>query len=292
MDVIDFINIMIFMDIDSVRTYLAVAATGGFAMAAERMNVTQSTVSIRIANLEEKLGYKLFWRNRAGARLTPTGERFLDHAREMVRIWEQARGITEKPGDLHSRFYVGCQPMLWERLARPLVSWARKTLPGMALKLETGTSEWMVGELLAGQIDLALMQETPVQATLEGRKIFEEELVLVMRGGKNAGPGAKGYIHIDWGADFADQHRDYYKSQGAHPLWMNDASMALDYLMQNGGSAFLPLVSVRGLISGGELKRVRLRRSFTRPIYAVYSQKYENDIVRRSVTRLRKIAKA
>lgn len=292
MDVIDFFDIMIFMDIDSVKTFLAVAATGGFAMAAERMNVTQSTVSVRIANLEEKLGYKLFWRNRAGARLSATGERFLDHAREMVRIWEQARGITEKPGDLHSRFYVGCQPMLWDHMAKPLVTWARKTLPGMALKLETGTSEWMVGELLSGQLDLALMQETPVQATLEGRKIFEEELVLVMRGVKHAGPGAKGYIHVDWGADFADQHRDYYKMQAIYPLCMNDASMALDYLMHNGGSAFLPLAIVRGRVSAGDFKRVRLRRSFTRPIYAVYSQKYENDIVRRSVARLRKITKA
>lgn len=279
------------MDIDSVRTFLAVAATGGFAMAAERMNVTQSTVSIRIANLEDKLGYKLFWRNRAGARLSVTGERFLDHAREIVRIWEQARGITERPGDLQSQFYIGCQPMLWESLAKPLLVWARKSLPGIALKLEEAPAEWMVSELLSGHLDLALMQETPVQSTLEGRKILEEELVLVMCGVKQAGPGTRGYIYIDWGADFSDQHRDFYKTQGFYPLWMSDAAMALDYLLEQGGSAFLPLPVVRRQIASGELKRLRLRRRFTRPVFAVYSQKYENDVVRKAVARLRKTTK-
>ena len=58
------------MNIEHARTFLAVADTGSFVSAAERLHVTQSTVSARIRALEDLLGRPLFTRNKAGAVLT------------------------------------------------------------------------------------------------------------------------------------------------------------------------------------------------------------------------------
>ena len=54
------------MDTELARTFLTVIATGSFVDAAQRLCVTQSTVSARIQRLEEELGAELFARNKAG----------------------------------------------------------------------------------------------------------------------------------------------------------------------------------------------------------------------------------
>ena len=63
-----------------VETFLDLTKTLNFNHSAERLNVSQSTVSSRIRVLEEQLGTPLFTRGRSGARLTPSGERFQAHA--------------------------------------------------------------------------------------------------------------------------------------------------------------------------------------------------------------------
>ncbi|HMB47704.1 MAG TPA: LysR family transcriptional regulator [Afifellaceae bacterium] len=64
------------MDVTLARTFLAVVETGSFVEAARRVFVTQSTVSMRIKQLEQELGRKLFERSKGGARLTPSGAQF------------------------------------------------------------------------------------------------------------------------------------------------------------------------------------------------------------------------
>src|ERR1039458_3806933 len=79
------------MDTELARTFLAVIAGGSFVGAAQRLDVTQSTVSTRIQRLEETLGAELFVRNKAGTTLTPAGRQFQRHAALLTRTVEQAR---------------------------------------------------------------------------------------------------------------------------------------------------------------------------------------------------------
>ncbi|MEU9401476.1 LysR family transcriptional regulator [Streptomyces sp. NPDC048242] len=78
------------MDLDTVRTFLAVADTGRFREAADELAVTQQAVSKRIAALERVLGVRLFTRTPRGAELTIDGQAFLPHARELSRVAERA----------------------------------------------------------------------------------------------------------------------------------------------------------------------------------------------------------
>jgi DNA-binding transcriptional LysR family regulator len=68
------------MDIDEVRTFLAIAETGGFTRAGQRLHRSQPAISRRIELLERELGATLFERIRGRARLTEAGRTFLPHA--------------------------------------------------------------------------------------------------------------------------------------------------------------------------------------------------------------------
>jgi len=79
------------MDIDLARTFIDIVRTGSFIATAERLHITQTTVTARVHNLEAQLGCRLFVRNRAGARLTEQGERFMRYASQLVQTWDAAR---------------------------------------------------------------------------------------------------------------------------------------------------------------------------------------------------------
>ncbi|MCC5474606.1 LysR family transcriptional regulator [Streptomyces barringtoniae] len=78
------------MDLETVRTFVAVAEAGQFQEAAAELAVTQQAVSKRIAGLERNLGVRLFTRSARGAELTIDGQAFLPHARELLRVAERA----------------------------------------------------------------------------------------------------------------------------------------------------------------------------------------------------------
>ena len=72
------------MEIRQIEAFVAVAETGSFTAAGERVNLTQSTISQQIKALEEELGEALFLRGKRQAQLTEAGERLLPHARLML----------------------------------------------------------------------------------------------------------------------------------------------------------------------------------------------------------------
>jgi DNA-binding transcriptional LysR family regulator len=78
------------VDLDAVRTFVAVADAGQFQEAAADLSITQQAVSKRVAALERDLGTRLFTRTARGARLTVDGEAFLPHARALLRAAERA----------------------------------------------------------------------------------------------------------------------------------------------------------------------------------------------------------
>jgi DNA-binding transcriptional LysR family regulator len=85
------------VDLDAVRTYVAVADAGQFQEAAADLSITQQAVSKRVAALEKDLGVRLFTRTPRGARLTIDGQAFLPHARDLLQAEERA-AASVRPG--------------------------------------------------------------------------------------------------------------------------------------------------------------------------------------------------
>ena len=85
------------MDLEAVRTFVAVSDAGQFSDAAAELSITQQAVSKRIAALEKDLGVRLFTRTARGAELTVDGQAFLPHARELLRAEERAAASVRTP---------------------------------------------------------------------------------------------------------------------------------------------------------------------------------------------------
>ena len=85
------------MNLDAVRTFVAVADAGQFQEAAADLSITQQGVSKRVAALEKDLGVRLFTRTARGAQLTADGQAFLPAARELLHAEERA-AASVRPG--------------------------------------------------------------------------------------------------------------------------------------------------------------------------------------------------
>ncbi|MCB5908804.1 LysR family transcriptional regulator [Streptomyces pinistramenti] len=86
------------MDIEAVRTFVAVVDTGQCQEAAVDLHISQQAVSKRVANLDRTLGVTLFARTARGTRPTLEGQAFLPHAREILRAVERA-AASVRPGE-------------------------------------------------------------------------------------------------------------------------------------------------------------------------------------------------
>src|SRR5262249_56145962 len=77
------------LDLDQLRTFVAISETGSFTRAAEVVFKTQSAVSMQMRRLEERIAKPIFVRDGRLSKLTEEGERLLGYARRMVRLSEE-----------------------------------------------------------------------------------------------------------------------------------------------------------------------------------------------------------
>ena len=104
------------MDIAAARTFLEIVKAGSFVRAAANLNITQTAVSARVRVLEQQLDRILFVRNKAGAKLTPAGERFLRYATNLVQVWERAVHEVAMPVGRDNVVTIGGEHSLWDPL--------------------------------------------------------------------------------------------------------------------------------------------------------------------------------
>ena len=74
------------IDVDQLRTFIAIVETGSFTKAAEVVHKTQSAVSMQMKRLEERLGKAIFARDGRASKLTEDGDRLLDYARRIIKL--------------------------------------------------------------------------------------------------------------------------------------------------------------------------------------------------------------
>ena len=280
------------MDIDLARTFLAVMETGTFNGAAERLNVTQSTVSTRIKTLESQLGRTLFARGRAGAVLTGAGRQFHPYATNLVRVWQQARQEVALPPSVETILSIGGQLTLWERLLLRWIPWARENMPDIAVRAEVGLSDSLMQHLRQGTLDIGVMYTPQSRAGLTVENLLVEKLVLVSSSPDTKSVGESGYVFVDWGPEFRGDHSIAFPDTEIPLLTIGYGPLALRYILAHGGSGYFPNHIVQPYIESCSLHRVRRTPIFTRPAYLVYSNEYsDQDWFQKALDGLRHVAR-
>lgn len=280
------------MDVDQARTFLAVVETGSFAEAAKRVFVTQSTVSMRIKVLEQRLGKSLFERSKAGAKLTPAGIQFHKHAQSMVRMWEQARLEVALPPGHQASLVVGGQYSLWDGFLLKWLVGMRAKAPEIALRTQVGVSSVLMQRLVDGTLDIGVMYTPQSRPGFEVKMLFEEELVLVSSEARAPrGPG-KNYIYIDWGPEFQADHTLNFPELSTPGLYMELGSLSLKYLLENRASGYFPKRLVLPYLKQGRLKLATQAPAFHYPAYVVYPAERDPEIYRLALKLLQNVAAA
>ncbi|MEU3960769.1 LysR family transcriptional regulator [Streptomyces buecherae] len=148
------------MDLEAVRTFVAVAVAGQFQEAAAELSITQQAVSKRVATLEKGLGVRLFTRTARGARLTVDGQAFLPHARELLRVAERA-DASVRPGRRALRVDVVNRRIVTAGLLQDFY----RTRPAMALDVVTldADVDGAIAAVDAGTVDATFHAVPPRQ---------------------------------------------------------------------------------------------------------------------------------
>jgi DNA-binding transcriptional LysR family regulator len=278
------------MDTELARTFLTVAATGNFVAAASRLHVTQSTVSARIHALETTLGVRLFQRGRNGAELTPSGKRFLRHAKNLVRTVEQARHDVGLPQGFHDVLTLSGRIALWEGFLPHWVAWMRDAAPDVSLRLEIGFEADIMQSLIEGTVDIGVMYTPTSRPGLVVEPLFDETLLLVTNDLARGWPDPD-YVHIDWGPEFHAQFSDHHPDNGPPALVANIGWLGVQQLLTYGGSGYFPLRLVRHHLEAGRLWRVPHVPQFKLPAWMVFPRDSASAPVLRALDGLRTLAR-
>jgi DNA-binding transcriptional LysR family regulator len=274
------------MDIELARTFLAVTAAGNFVGAAQRLHVTQSTVSARIQALENQLGALLLRRGRSGAELTPAGRRFLRHAKTLVQTLEQAKHDVGLPAGFRGSLTLSGRIALWDGFLPQWVGRMRETYPDISLRLEIGFEEGIMQGLVQGTVDVGVMYTPESRPGLGVERLFDEVLVLVASEPTRAWPDP-GYIHMDWGPEFHAQFTTSFPEMAPPAITANIGWLVMQQILHCGGSGYFPLRITRDLIDQGQLWLVPHSPSFSLPTYMVFPVDRQEDILMSAVNSLR-----
>ncbi len=277
------------METELARTFLTVVTAGNFISAAERLHVTQSTISARIHTLEEQLGCRLFVRNKAGTALTPAGRQFQKHATSLVRTVELARQDVGIPMGYRAVLAVGGRFGLWENLLLRWLPLMREMAPDVSLRAEIGFEEELMQRLIEGRIDIGVMYTPQSRPGLRVELLIEERLVYVSSSPTSEPKPGNGYVYIDWGPEFFAKHSVSFPDFISPGLTANIGWLGLQHILENGGSGYFPIRLVRSHLENGSLHLVRGAPEFRHPAYVVYPMDGESDLIEGAVAIMRRI---
>ncbi len=169
------------MQLQQLRYFLAVAETRHFTQAADNLGVAQPTLSKQIHTLESTLGAPLFERIRGAVALTVAGETLLPLARRMVADADAAReAVQDIVGLRRGDVRLGATPSLCSSLVPEVLRTFRTRHPDIQLYVNEGSSQDLIGNLLAHTLDLALIVQPDggVDDALSTRPVLRESLVV------------------------------------------------------------------------------------------------------------------
>ena len=152
-----------------------------FTLAAQRMHVSQPVISRNIAELEAKLGGRLFERDRKKVQLNKAGRAYVEKARIALLYGERAFSAARAAmQDADLVLHVGRSPYTDPFLPSTLISVQQARFPRMRVELSSQYSFDLAHEVLAGGLDLGIATEPPESPLLTTAKIAEAPFYIAM----------------------------------------------------------------------------------------------------------------
>jgi len=145
------------INMEQLRTFLAVVRHGGVRKAAVVLNLTQPAATARIKNLEDTLGCELFDRQAGGMRLTKRGELLIAHAEKFEHLTELVERDVVDPDGVEGRLRLGVSDTIAQCWLPDLVARLHAQYPRLEIELNVDISLQLRESLMNREIDLAIL---------------------------------------------------------------------------------------------------------------------------------------
>jgi len=278
------------MEIRQLEAFVAVADTGSFTSAGERVSLTQSTISQQIKALEEELGETLFVRGGRSVRLTDAGEELLPRARQVLDAIDEIGLVFRMPGrGPRGRLRVGAASMasayLFAHLYERFIRWH----PDIRLLVRaTPSTEETLRQVVSGEIDVGFIAVPVANQALEVEPVATDEVVLIV------GPTHAWAERVSVRAEeLADQSMIAFEQGLSHRRTMDDLLGAAPHIISETndpqmvkslveiglGIALIPRWAVANEIEAGRLRELSLEgHSLVRDVNMIYLKRHTSAV--------------
>ncbi|MGP4020668.1 LysR family transcriptional regulator [Saccharopolyspora sp. 5N708] len=171
------------MELRHLRYFVAVAAERSMSRAAERLHLTQPSLSRQLRQLEREVGIALFERTPTGTTLTPAGVALHQHALLLLRLADASRDAAHSAAERTREVVdIGVPPGLAATWLLDLLAALRTEVPHASVTLTEASSTDQLRMVREGRLDLGLVHERP-QALLRGTRLFDQAFGIAVRAG-------------------------------------------------------------------------------------------------------------
>lgn len=277
------------MDKDQLQAFLIVAATKNFTKAAERLHVTQSTVTTRIQTLEQHLGHRLFDRNNRRVSLTIGGHTFLPMARRIVELMDESASTLRTKIRFDQRFVIGAVHSIWDFLLDIDLDRFHKIAPRVALKMITDHSDQIIEKIIDGTVDLGFVFKTPHHPDLTVLPVIEESFSLVAHPSidilepiEPKDLASLPLYYLRWGDAFAKWFEIETGHESIPIVEVDHGTLLIRYLQSQLSVGFILNKMADRLAAQRKIKRLSYANHKTMPVqtvYAVYKKQHLNPVI-------------
>ncbi len=239
------------MDIIEIETFLTVVKTGNISSAAKKLYVSQSTISQRIKNLEEKLNYKLLIREKGNktVELTPLGKEFLVIAEQLNSFWIDMKNLKKaKPFNTIS---IGSVDSLNNHSFVPLYIYLLDREKNLDLHINTYHSYEIHFLLESHIIDIGYVFSKVHNKNLVTKSIYSEKMYLICHRNSPYYNNIevdkllrKNEVFLIWGPNYLQWHDRFWDPNEKPYVKVNTGSMLINYLLHKKDSWAIAPISI------------------------------------------------
>ncbi len=278
------------MDIEEIRTFIEVAKCCNFSKAADVLHIVQSTVSNRMKSLEEYMGEQLLIRDKTGIRLTPAGKMFLNYAKQIQTLNENALKDIHMVSTYEDCLNIASVQWIFSYTLESMLTEFSKIHPKIATNLTIAHSEEIIPMLQNQVYDVALISYKIDNANLHSIPFCKTKILFV--GAADQYSAYKQGISKEQLRNlpliYSDIWQNYlsYVSDNFLPesktflIHCNMLDSAKKFCKAGIGCCFLPEIMIRNELNEGTLIHIPISGLTIKymNIYFVYNKKKLNSI--------------
>lgn len=277
------------MEYEQMETFLIVAKTKSFSRAAEILHVAQTTVSVRIQQLERHVGRRLIDRNTRSLELTEAGTALYPYIERVMDLIGEGKCVMELSDRFSGRLIIGGLNSLWDQTFSNYLTSYINHHPDVAIKVVNGHSDEIYSKIKDGTVDIGFVSSPAPNHSFVTVPLYNEGILLVkspsyhlkMKTINLAKSTNLPMIYMDWGPPFSDWLKTETRGMNFFGLEVDSSTLLIELLKSNTGIGFLLENLAKKYIQNGELEEIRYTGEHQSPlktIYLAYSKRKKDKV--------------